>query len=185
MNPGVTVEFAGLPFGREKNCLTPDDIFFLGLTDYGSWWRTTVLFVTSQWITSSLTTMVFLHKKNRSEDHTGVKCTGPPENLTLQVFGCQAWTTISVTKSTLIFSFIPANKTVDVTVSTDKSVILMETIKQFEKVFYHYDTPWPNSFAVFRFMEFLSWKTKYTCKIKLISMLTTALKDLSVSLCIP
>ena len=48
---------------------------------------------------------------------------------------------ISVTKSTLIFFFIPVNKTVDVTVSTDKSVILMETIKQFEKVFYHYDTP--------------------------------------------
>lgn len=48
---------------------------------------------------------------------------------------------ISVTKSTLIFSFIPVNKTVDVTVSTDKSVILMEAIKQFEKVFYHYDTP--------------------------------------------
>lgn len=63
---------------------------------------------------------------------------------------------ISVTKSTLIFFFIPVNKTVDVTVSTDKSVILMETIKQFEKVFYHYDTSRPNSFAVFGFMEFLS-----------------------------
>ena len=63
---------------------------------------------------------------------------------------------ISVTKSTLIFFFIPVNKTVDVTVSTDKSVILMEIIKQFEKVFYHYDTSRPNSFAVFGFMEFLS-----------------------------
>ena len=63
----------------------------------------------------------------------------------------------------IIFFFIPVNinnKTVDVTVSTDKSVILMETMKQFEKVFYHYDTSRPNSFAVFGFMEFLSWTTK-------------------------